>query len=181
MFELNYHDLKNIESLLNEICYKNRDNENEQNSFVSHIIPDISIKNYIKRIIKYFKCSDSCIILGLIYVQMFCDNFNLKLNKHLIHKLILTGCVISSKFIEDDHYSNYFYSKVGGIDLKELNSLEIEMLKGLEYRLYIDESVFDNFVYIFTKRYMNEDDVLKSVHLTKDFVPVGLPTSPKEE
>ena len=149
MFELSKNILKNIETILNKIC-DDKENEISKNSFTLHIIPEISISKYINRIIKYFECCDSFIIMAIIYINRLCQNSEIRLNKYSIHNLILVGCVISSKYLEDDHYSNDFYSEVGGISLKELNLLEINMLQSLEYNLHIDDSEYNNYIIKFT-------------------------------
>eukprot|EP00830_Metopus_es_P010168 TRINITY_DN1979_c0_g2_i1.p3 TRINITY_DN1979_c0_g2~~TRINITY_DN1979_c0_g2_i1.p3 ORF type:complete len:118 (+),score=9.55 TRINITY_DN1979_c0_g2_i1:334-687(+) len=43
-------------------------------------------------------------------------------------------------------YSNDHYSAVGGIDLEELNNLEIEMITMLSFQLYVDETVYAQYI-----------------------------------
>jgi hypothetical protein len=50
--------------------------------------------------------------------------------------------ITAIKYNEDDFYSNKYYSKVGGINLSELNFLEAEFIKLLNYELYIDNDTF---------------------------------------
>jgi hypothetical protein len=45
--------------------------------------------------------------------------------------------LIAIKYNEDDFYTNSYYAKVGGISLSEVNILESEYLKYLEFDLYI--------------------------------------------
>lgn len=51
--------------------------------------------------------------------------------------------IIAVKFFEDKYYKNEYYAKVGGISLKELNFLEIEFLKLIDFNLFISSEVFD--------------------------------------
>ncbi len=41
------------------------------------------------------------------------------------------------KFHFDSYYDNSFYAQVGGLSLDELNDLELDFLKMLDYRLYV--------------------------------------------
>ena len=50
--------------------------------------------------------------------------------------------IIATKYNEDDFYSNKYYSKVGGINLNELNFLEAEFIKLLNYELFIEYDTF---------------------------------------
>ena len=145
MFKITPTILKNIES----ICIKMyTDNNNKINNlFMVHSTINVPIIYYINRIIKYFNCSDSFIILALIYINRLHQlNIGIKVNKYSIHRLIFTACVISCKFLEDDHFDNGFYADVAGISLEELNILEIEMLKKLDYNLYVKDSEYDEYI-----------------------------------
>jgi hypothetical protein len=49
--------------------------------------------------------------------------------------------LIAIKYNEDDFYTNSYYSKVGGISLAEVNLMEYEILKFLDFdvNIKIDE------------------------------------------
>jgi hypothetical protein len=49
---------------------------------------------------------------------------------------------VAAKFFDEKYFTNEYYSKVGGVTLKEFNSLEIEFLNMINYRLYVDDKVF---------------------------------------
>lgn len=49
------------------------------------------------------------------------------------------------KYNEDDFYSNQYYSKVGGVTLQEINALEDEFLKMINFSLWIDKQEFDKY------------------------------------
>jgi hypothetical protein len=48
----------------------------------------------------------------------------------------------AAKFFDDRYYNNEYYAKVGGISNKELNILEIEFLKFINFQLFIGSDVF---------------------------------------
>jgi hypothetical protein len=47
--------------------------------------------------------------------------------------------VVSFKYLEDDIYSNAYYSKVGGIKADELFEGELELLEMMNYRMFVNE------------------------------------------
>lgn len=51
--------------------------------------------------------------------------------------LFFVSLLVSKKYLDDDHYSNEYYAKVGGIDLVSLNKFEVLLLKVLEWNLTI--------------------------------------------
>ena len=65
--------------------------------------------------------------------------------------MILISLVIASKFLEDYYFSNKDYAFVGGVDLKELNLIEIEFLLLIDYKLFVSNEVFFNYKDKFNK------------------------------
>jgi hypothetical protein len=56
------------------------------------------------------------------------------------------ACVLLAiKYNEDDYYSNEFYSRVGGVSLDEINTLELEALVGITHRLFVEENFFNKY------------------------------------
>ena len=86
-----------VSVILEEIVNENEENEihNNENlyeessiikSFISKKPPQISIKNYLKRLMKYSKPEPSTVILSLIYIDKVCENSNLQLTQLNIHR-----------------------------------------------------------------------------------------------
>jgi hypothetical protein len=42
-----------------------------------------------------------------------------------VHRLMITGMVIATKYFDDFYYKNTFYAKLGGITTELLNEMEI--------------------------------------------------------
>jgi hypothetical protein len=53
--------------------------------------------------------------------------------------------LLAIKYNEDDYYSNEFYAKVGGISLGEINVLEAECCKILDFRLFVEDEMFNKY------------------------------------
>ena len=106
--------------------------------FISKIKATISIDDYITRILKYAKCSDIAFILSMIYLRRIQNTFgNEVYNKHSFHRLYISSIVVATKFIDDDYCNNKYYAAVGGINVKELNLLEISFLSYIKFDLYV--------------------------------------------
>ena len=88
-------------------------------------IPSISIKQFFERIVKYTKLENSTLVLILIYIDRLCDIKKFRLNYYNIHKIIVAAMIIAIKYNEDDYFDSIFYSKVGGVSIKELDKLEV--------------------------------------------------------
>ena len=64
------------------------------------------------------------------------------MNYFNIHKLIIASLIVSIKYNEDYYYSNKIYAKICGISREEINKLEIEFLKLLEFNLFVDDEIY---------------------------------------
>ncbi|KAI8382390.1 cyclin PHO80-like protein, partial [Blakeslea trispora] len=103
--------------------------------FHARLVPSIDIHSYLARILKYCPCANECFLSLLVYFDRMSKNSLALTGKPFtidsfnIHRLIIAGVMVSSKFFSDVFYTNTRYAKVGGLPVSELNSLEIEFLK----------------------------------------------------
>ena len=51
---------------------------------------------------------------------------------------MLVTYVVATKYLEDNHCTNEFFSRVGGVSTKELNSMEKQMLEAIGWNVEID-------------------------------------------
>jgi hypothetical protein len=147
------HQLPTLEilsDLLTDICEENT-GERDTNPptlikpFLSKSIPAISIKNFFERIVKYTKIENSTLILILVYIDRLCDKQKFRLNYFNIHKIIISTMIIAIKYNEDEYFDQNFYSKVGGITIKELQKLEHSILTLLNFDLFVNETLFNKY------------------------------------
>ena len=80
-----------LEEIINESAALMNDNENLEinpliNVFICKKPPRISIKNYLKRLMKYSKVEPSTIIITLIYIDKICEKSNIQLSNLNIHR-----------------------------------------------------------------------------------------------
>lgn len=99
--------------------------------------PQITIKKYIYRILKYFLKDIILLNIAIYYIFKFKQKTNIILNGYNIHMLLFISSVIVHKFFEDEHYHNKYLSKVGGLTCEEVNKLEILFLQNIDWELYI--------------------------------------------
>ena len=116
--ESKYKIINSYISLLNNLIESNIINEKEENDddiFKQIKIPEISILNYLLRIIEYFN----------------------------IHKILFTSILISLKLNEDEIYPFYYYSQIAGINQEELMQLELNFYSLIDFNLFVNEETFN--------------------------------------
>lgn len=85
--------VNSISIILTEIINDNTSNEKKELieqqcnlPFFSKKIPNISIKTYLDRILKYTKMEDSSLVLVLLYIDKLCETNNFILTCNNIHR-----------------------------------------------------------------------------------------------
>lgn len=63
--------------------------------------PNLGIQRYMERIYKYSKCSPSCFVLGLVYMDRYLQQPGVYVTALNVHRLLITSVVIAAKFIDD--------------------------------------------------------------------------------
>ncbi|XP_042414337.1 cyclin-P3-1-like [Zingiber officinale] len=107
--------------------------------------PTLNIRRYMERIFKYARCSPSCFLLGYIYIERFLQQPNIYLTSLNVHRLIVTSVIVAAKFIDDAFCSNAYYARVGGISTLEMNTLELNFLASLDFKLHVTVGTFDKY------------------------------------
>ncbi len=117
----------------------------ENNVFSSPTVPQISIVQYLERLVSHLGMEKATLISSLIYIDRYCNYTKQNLNKFTIHRLILTSVLLALKFNEDLIYKNSHYAVIGGVSLEELNTLEYNFLKVVDFSLFIEKAEFDRY------------------------------------
>ncbi len=109
-------------------------------------VPQVTIRRYLERIVKYSQCSGECYILSLVYLdRLVQQNPTFFISSFNIHRLLMTSVMVAIKFFDDKYYNNAYYAKVGGINTKEMNKLEIEFLQMIDYNLCVERDTFEQY------------------------------------
>ncbi|PCH43575.1 cyclin-domain-containing protein [Wolfiporia cocos MD-104 SS10] len=104
--------------------------------FHSRNPPGISVLDYLRRIVRFTKAERLCLLITLHYIDQICARMPLfTLSSLTCHRFVITSVTVSSKALCDAFCTNSLYAKVGGIPLTELNLLEREFLRMIDWRL----------------------------------------------
>ena len=121
---------------LKEIIRDNRNFESlvSKDLFYLKTIPDISLSDYIKRLVKHTNMNISTLINAIIYIDNLCENF----------KYIL--CMNKSiKFNEDIPVNLKTYSQIAGVSVDKLKKLESCLYFSLNFGLFVKEDLYQEY------------------------------------
>lgn len=78
------------------------------------------------------------------------------MDSYNIHRLIIAGITVSSKFFSDVFYKNSRYAKVGGLPVEELNHLELQFLLLTDFKLMISLEELQRYADLLLKFWQKE-------------------------
>ena len=134
--------------LLRSFCVKSDRDFPSASVFHGTCVPNISLENYMKRILRYGKISHATVIFAIIYIDRILANPNrerLVVTEWNIHRILLGGIVLAAKFMDDEHFNNHHMSAVGGVTNAELNALEMEMAQRLSFSFHVTPEQYYNY------------------------------------
>ncbi len=131
-----------IEKLI-ENNKKNKRRKISRDCFTGKTLPKICFKEYLNRIIAYTEIEKNTLISSLIYI----DEIDKKkpITEFNIHRIMFIAILISIKYNEDNVFKNDYYAKIAGVNLNEINKMEFEFINLLNFNVYIDPDVFENY------------------------------------
>lgn len=104
--------------------------------FHSSVPPPISVYNYLVRLAKYSSIEQCVLLTSLYYIDLLSSVYkDFTLNSLTVHRFLLASTTVASKGLCDSFCTNAHYSKVGGVHCSELNILENEFLRRVNYRV----------------------------------------------
>ncbi|KAJ2493063.1 cyclin-like protein interacting with PHO85 [Coemansia sp. RSA 2050] len=114
--------------------------------FHARSVPTIDLETYLSRIVKYCPCQSEVFLGLIVYMQQMIDRcarrrLPFTVDAFSIHRLVITGVAIASKWFSDVFFTNSRYAKVGGLSVAELNNLELQFLSIIDFDLGIQPEV----------------------------------------
>jgi len=126
----------------------NNNNNNENHAMFECIDPVLNLNEYVQRLAQHTGASASAILLCCALLRRFSfawANRDPKtalyiplLSSDNAHKMVFATFVTAIKITDDDHRDQAWLSECGGISAEDLFFLELNVIRGLDYRLICD-------------------------------------------
>lgn len=130
--------LEVMAAVLDGLCEDNQDMRlTSPTIFDSVARPAMSIQAYLVRLRRYTKFDITCFPVAVLYLADLCEAHGPAFcpTYHNIHRLLVTALLVASKANDDVFHANFFMAQCGGINLAELNKLEVELCTQLGWKL----------------------------------------------
>ncbi|CAN6226941.1 unnamed protein product [Urochloa humidicola] len=125
-------------------------------AFRGKALPAIPVRRYAERIYRYAGCSPACFVVAYVYLDRLAHGGQgeeeegdaeeaaavVGVDSYSVHRLLITAVMVATKFMDDKHYNNAYFARVGGVEVAEMNGLELELLFALRFRLNVTPDTF---------------------------------------
>lgn len=125
--------------------YSDLAQEQKSLPFYFQVPPLISVCKYIIRIVHNTNISQSTLIIALIYLDRLFREHNVIIDEYTVHRLIIGSILLALKYNEDLVYTQSYYARVAGVLKKEIILIETQILKTMDYKLYVDNGAYETY------------------------------------
>ena len=130
---------------------------NKDFHFTIFIQPVIPLLDYLRRILNFLKLDVSTLIIAMIYIDRICRE-KVFLNEFNVHRIMVIAIYIAYIYNEDKTYDNNYLSLVSGMSKNEIVTLEEDFLELIEFKLFINASLYNQYKDCVLRDYFNSKD-----------------------
>jgi hypothetical protein len=111
--------------------------------FHSKILPQLSLYELGCALNRAAKYGDEGMLIALVLMTRYCASTTTKPTAHMMHRLYVACLQVGMKAHSDVYYRNDTYARIAGISYLELNRLENEVTRGVEWSLQVSKDEID--------------------------------------
>ena len=123
-------------------------NERIEHSIDGHFKRDkkqqISLLDYLKRILKYINIETSTLIVSLIYIDRICKE-KVFLNEFNIHRIMFISIIMAYLYNEDETEDEEDLAMIGGVSLEEMILLEHDFIDLIDFNFFVDDKIYEQY------------------------------------
>lgn len=104
--------------------------------FHSRAPPGISVADYMQRLTFHATLVPPILLSMVYFIDQLSRSFReFIINSLTVHRFLITAATVASKGLSDSFWTNSTYARVGGVSLKELALLEMELLMKCDWQI----------------------------------------------
>jgi len=117
------------------------------------------------------------LLTAVFYIDLLSRSYPpFTLSSLTVHRFLITAVTVASKGLSDAFCTNTHYARIGGLGVHELNMLELEFLKKVDWKIVPEPAVLEAYYRSMISRdprYGIESDVLPNRDTQAGHVEVG--------
>lgn len=104
--------------------------------FHSRAPPAISVLDYLQRLTTHATLSPPILLSMVYYIDKLCALYPaFTISSLTVHRFLIASATVASKGLSDAFWTNGTYARVGGVSIRELALLELELLWRIDWRI----------------------------------------------
>jgi len=104
--------------------------------FHSRAPPGISVHDYLARLTFHATLATPILLSMVFFIDRLSGRYpTFIINSLTVHRFLITAATVASKGLSDSFWTNQTYARVGGVSIKELALLELELLIKCDWRI----------------------------------------------
>jgi len=108
--------------------------------------PGISVRDYLIRLIVHATLSPPILLSMVYYLDLLCNRYPVfTLTSLTVHRFLISAATVAAKGLSDSFWTNNTYARVGGVSVRELALLELELLQKLDWRIVPRPEVLEDY------------------------------------
>ncbi|KAI8371609.1 cyclin-domain-containing protein [Radiomyces spectabilis] len=117
--------------------------------------PIASLNIFLHHILKQSRTTHSTLQLAIFYLFRIRPRIHSRYTNDVYvscgRRMFLASLICAHKYLQDKTYKNSAWSKISGLNVKEINHAERVMLQLLDYRLYVKKDTYDQWMAMLQK------------------------------
>ncbi|KAI9830411.1 MAG: hypothetical protein M1826_004834 [Phylliscum demangeonii] len=100
-----------------------------------------AFRKFVSQVLSSTRLPSATILLALVYLAermtALSSQREHRTSRGLVYRMLVTALLLASKFLDDNTFQNRSWSDVSGLPVAELNALEIEWLRAIDWTLVV--------------------------------------------
>ena len=119
---------------------------NHLTRFHSRAPPGISVVDYLQRLTTHATLLPPILLSMVFYIDKLCALYPaFTISSLTVHRFLITAATVASKGLSDSFWTNKTYARVGGVSVRELALLEMELLTRVQWRIVPQPEVLSDY------------------------------------
>eukprot|EP00301_Raphidiophrys_heterophryoidea_P026161 c8962_g1_i2.p1 GENE.c8962_g1_i2~~c8962_g1_i2.p1 ORF type:complete len:460 (+),score=112.04 c8962_g1_i2:928-2307(+) len=116
----------------------------ERTVFETSLRACMTVENYLVRINEFSSCSQECFLIAAVLIGRLESRLGRPIiRSSTIHRLIITAAMIGAKTHDDLYLNNKCWAQIGGVDLYDLNNMEIAFLNSVAFDVHVSPQEYE--------------------------------------
>ena len=129
----------------------NSESTGEPTFFDAKSVVQVPLVDYLRRWVRLTRASAEEIVTASCLIDRCVECTEMVLTDLNMHRVVLAALVITSKYVNDEPFTNTQYATVGGVTLAEIGRLEKQFFRAIDFDAHVNASCFAKYMKLYVR------------------------------